>query len=114
MVCPFRAVQANEDIPPYLLVCLTPFRTPADYKKPLPAGRDVFVTASIDRIEESASGTKKVYLVGSIVDKEDATVVYTQAKSLFIVKAVPAASKALVEATLAATDAAHKDATSLH
>lgn len=74
-----------------------------DYRRPLPAGRDVLVTAAIERVEESTSGSgsKKVYLVGSIVDKEDPSVVYTQGKALFIVKAVP--SDKLVAATLAAT-----------
>ena len=76
-----------------------------NYRKPLPAGRDVYVKATIDRIEESsASGSKKVFLVGSVVDAHDQSTVYTDAQALFIVKAVPSSNK-LVESVHAAMDA---------
>lgn len=60
-----------------------------NYRKPLPAGKDVLVMATIDRIEESASGSKKVYLVGKVLDEADQSIVYTEGNALFIVKAIP-------------------------
>lgn len=60
-----------------------------DYRKPLPAGTDVFVQATIDRVETSKSGSHKVYLTGAVVSAEDPSVVYTQGTALFIAKAVP-------------------------
>lgn len=61
-----------------------------NYRRPLPAGRDVVVSATIDRVEVStSSGAKKVFLVGKVTDEADASVVYTEGSALFIVKAVP-------------------------
>lgn len=57
-----------------------------DYRKPLPPGTLVHVRARVDRVEPSSSGrSKKVFLVGSLVDAADGTL-YTEAKALFIVK----------------------------
>jgi acyl-coenzyme A thioesterase PaaI-like protein len=63
-----------------------------DYRKPLPAGTDVFVQATIDRVETSKSGSHKVFLSGAVVAADDPSVVFTQGSALFIAKPVPASA----------------------
>lgn len=78
-----------------------------DYRRPLAAGTDIVVKAAIERVEVSASsGAKKVFLVGSVCDAASPATVYTEARALFIVKAV---NSALVEATVKAMDEAHNE-----
>lgn len=69
------------------------------YKRPVPAGRDVLVHATIDRIEPSSSGaSRKVFLTGAICDAADPAIVYTTAESLFIVKGGSGALTTLADA----------------
>jgi len=64
-----------------------------DYRKPLPAGTDVCVRASIDRVETSKSGSHKVYLTSAVVNAEDPSFIYTQGTALFIAKPVPTSAQ---------------------
>jgi acyl-coenzyme A thioesterase PaaI-like protein len=74
-----------------------------DYRRPLAAGTDIVVRAAIERVEVSAtSGAKKVFLVGSVCDAASPATVYTEARALFIVKAV---NSGLAEATVKALEA---------
>ena len=60
-----------------------------DYRRPLPPDTLVHVRAAVERTEMSSSGrSKKVFLVGSLVDAADGRV-YTDARALFIVKMPP-------------------------
>lgn len=64
-----------------------------NFRKPLPAGTTVYVEGAIARVETSKSGSKKVTLVGRVVDAASPAVVYTEATALFISKDIPASSK---------------------
>lgn len=63
-----------------------------DYRRPVPAGADLTLEATIDRVEVSRSGAKKVFFRG-VLRSRDSETVYTEATALFIVKHVPSSEE---------------------
>lgn len=61
-----------------------------DYRRPLPAGTDVEIQCSVDRVEEGSKGSKKVYIKAIVLNAESRAV-HTEAVALFVVKPLPAA-----------------------
>jgi acyl-coenzyme A thioesterase PaaI-like protein len=59
-----------------------------DYRRPVPAGTDLTLEASIDRVDVSRSGAKKVFFKG-VLRSRDSDTVYSEATALFVVKHVP-------------------------
>ena len=58
-----------------------------NYKTPLPAKEDVVVTVRVEKSEPSKSGkSQKVYLRATMASAKDATIIYSEATSLYISK----------------------------
>ena len=58
-----------------------------DYRSPVTAGTDLTLEATIDRVEISQKGSKKIFFRGTLKGRESG-VLHTEATALFIVKPV--------------------------
>jgi acyl-coenzyme A thioesterase PaaI-like protein len=60
-----------------------------NYRKPVMAGTNLVIEARIDRIETGLTGSRKVHFSGTLRDRDDQSILYTEASALFVVKTVP-------------------------
>lgn len=67
-----------------------------DYRKPVTAGTNLRVQADFERIETARSGSKKVY-IKAIITNEDQSLLFTEAKALFITKPKPSDVAGMLE-----------------
>lgn len=58
-----------------------------DYRRPVPAGSNLTLDATIDRVDVSRSGSKKIFFKG-VLRGRDTITLYSEATALFIIKHV--------------------------